>query len=61
MDQWMHTDSTKLVDLKFPCNEFLDLVLEKFDLLQHHFTTSFTTSFHSQITITISLNKERKT
>ena len=51
--QWMHTDGTKLVDLKLPCNEFLDLVLEKFDLK--------TSSFHSQITITISPNKERKT
>ena len=34
--QWMHTDGTKLVDLKLPCNEFLDLVSEKFDLLRHH-------------------------
>ena len=32
----MHTDGTKLVDLKLLCNEFLDLVLEKFDLLRHY-------------------------
>ena len=34
--QWMHTDGTKVVDLKLLCNKFLDLVLEKFDLLRHH-------------------------
>ena len=36
--QWIHTDGTKLVDMQLLVSEFMDVFLEKFDLLRrHHF------------------------
>ena len=48
--QWLHTDGTKLVDLHLPHNEYMDLLLEKFDFLRHHHFIAKSQSEFLQIT-----------
>ena len=35
--QWIHTDGTKLIDMQLLVSEFIDMFLEKFDLLCRHY------------------------
>ena len=44
--QWIHTDGTKLIDMQLLVSEFIDMFLEKFDLLcRHHFIANAQSEF----------------
>ena len=46
--QWIHTDGTKLIDMQLLVSEFIDMFLEKFDLLcRHHFIANAQSAFFS--------------
>ena len=44
--QWIHRDGTKLIDIELLVSEFIDMFLEKFDLLcRHHFIANAQSAF----------------
>ena len=44
--QWIHTDENKLIDMQLLVSEFIDMFLEKFDLLRrHHFIAKAQSAF----------------
>ena len=44
--QWIYTDGTKLIDMQLLVSEFIDMFLEKFDLLRrHHFIDNAQSAF----------------
>ena len=44
--QWIYTDENKLIDMQLLVSEFIDMFLEKFDLLRrHHFIANAQSAF----------------
>ena len=46
--QWIHTDGTKLIDMQLLVSEFIDMFLEKFDLLCRHHLPMLNQHFFNQ-------------